>query len=142
MELIDGHAWSKTMRCSKCEHCSLLVASPMFRLMVRSATFHERRGSRAGLRPLDDHSMASRLVDCLILDVWPSAATIIDWGIDSPDHLGALQHAVIVGVSAYDLDRVIGDGPAITALTRGIPGQPYPDVVFKTAYDALFVSDE
>lgn len=130
------------MRCEECNRCSLVVTPPSFGLTIALANFHRLRGSGTRQRPLDDRSMAERLVDCLMRDQWPSAATIIDFGIDSPQHLGALQHAVVVGITAYDLDRVLGDGPAITALTRGVPRQPYRDVVFTTAYDALFVNDE
>jgi len=130
------------MRCDECFRCSLVVTSPSFGLTIALANFHRMRGSGPGQRPLDDRSMAVRLVDCLILDQWPSPASIIDWGIDSAHHLGVLQHAVVVGITAYDLDRVMGDGPAITALTRGVPRQPYRDVVFTTAYDALFLNDE
>lgn len=130
------------MRCDECHRCSLVVTPPSFGLTIALANFHRLRGSGTGQRPLDDRSMAVRLVDCLILDQWPSPASIIDWGIDSAHHLGALQHAVVVGITAYDLDRVLGDGPAITALTRGVPRQPYRDVVFTTAYDALLVNEE
>jgi len=130
------------MKCDECNRCLLVVAAPSFGLTIVLANFHRLRGFGTGQRPLDDRAMAVRLVDCLMLDQWPSPATIIDWGIDSAHHLGALQHAVVVGITAYDLDRVLGDGPAITALTRGVPWQPYRDVVFTTAYDALFVNDE
>ena len=73
----------------------------------------------------------------LALDELPSPAAVVDYGIDSLDHLGALQHAIATGVTVYDLDRVMGDGPAITRLVRNVPDQPYPDISFSTAYDAL-----
>lgn len=130
------------MRCNQCEHCSLMVTHPSFELTVMLANFHRLRGSGPGQRPVDDLSMAARLVECLNLDKWPSPATILDFGIDSSSHLGVLQHAVDVGITAYDLDRVLGDGPAITALTRGVPGQPYRHVVFTTTYDDLFLNEE
>ena len=41
----------------------------------------------------------------------------------------------ILTSTAYDLDRVMGDGPAITRLIRSVPYQPYADVEFQTAYD-------
>lgn len=105
--------------------------------VIHLADFHVKRGDAAGQRPLDDRSMAQRLVECLVDDVWPSPATIVDFGIDSPQHLGALQHAVRSGCTAYDLDRVMGDGPAITRLVRGFAQQPYGHVEFATLYDAV-----
>ena len=71
------------MRCDECHRCSLVVTPPSFGLTIALANFHRLRGSGTGQRPLDDRSMAVRLVDCLILDQWPSPASIIDWGIDS-----------------------------------------------------------
>lgn len=48
------------------------------------------------------------------------------------------------GCTAYDLDRVMGDGPAITQLIRAVPDQPYPFVEFRTIYDGYtrVVDDE
>jgi hypothetical protein len=80
--------------------------------------------------------MATKLYEDLVFDRWPSSATELDFGIDSSDHLGALQFAVQSGVTPYDLDRVIADGPAITQLVHSVPVQPYP-VVFKTIWDGI-----
>ena len=30
--------------------------------------------------------------DAILMDEWPSAAAVLDFGIDSPEHLGALQY--------------------------------------------------
>src|SRR5262245_12665370 len=38
--------------------------------------------------------LTQQLIDCCHLDVWPSNATVIDFGIDSDRHLGALQFAI------------------------------------------------
>ena len=81
--------------------------------------------------------MAQRLVECLKNGSEPSPASRADFGIEERAHLRALKHAVQSGITAYDLDRVMGDGPAITALTQGIPGQPEPNIEFRTAYDGL-----
>ncbi len=136
---IDGRGWSSTLACNKCHCCRLVISPPSFRLTVPLKMYRFRRDEGLSQRLLDSRSMAVRLIDALSFDQWPTSATIVDFGIDSAHHLGALQHAVIVGITAYDLDRVLGDGPAITALTRGLPRQPYPDVVFRTAYDARFM---
>lgn len=93
-------------------------------------------------RPLHDLGMAERLANCLDLDVWPSPAIVLDFGIASRSHLGALRHAVRGGVTPYELDRVMGDGPAITRLVRAVPGQPYDEAVFHTVYDDFGWAEE
>jgi len=93
-------------------------------------------------RPLHDMGMAERLANCLDLDVWPSPAIVLDFGIASHRHFGALQHAVRNGITAYELDRVVGDGAALTRLIQAVPGQPYGEVVFQTVYDEFSWADE
>jgi hypothetical protein len=85
--------------------------------------------------------MARRLVDSLLLE--PVAVTGRDRGLwdRQPSLLGALQYAVGMGVSVYDLDRVIGDGQAITRLTQSVPGQPY-QAWFVTIYDTFGGRDD
>ena len=129
----------RTLKCSDCEHCSLLVSWAKPPRVIHLADFHLKRGDGRG-RPLADLSMASRLVQCLERDVWPSPATITDFGIDSAAHLGALQEAVRCGCTAYDLDRVLGDGPAISELVRCVPEQFYGPVEFKTLFDGMFTA--
>ena len=87
------------------------------------------------LRPLHDMVMAEELVECLKNDRWPSKATTVDFGIATPSHLGALQSAFWGGCNVYDLDRVMGDGRAITQLVQAVPEQRFPDVRFFTVYD-------
>ena len=82
--------------------------------------------------------MAERLVECLVSDEWPSPATVADFGIDSSAHYMALKHAVRTGITAYELDRVMGDGPAITQLVQGVPSQPCRFVRFRTLWDDYF----
>ena len=134
LRIVDVQETSATAYCTHCQHYSLCVT----RLeVIHLADFHVKRGNAPVQRPFDDVSMAERLVHCLLRDVWPSPATVVDFGIASPEHLGALQHAVRSGCTAYDLDRVIGDGPAITQLVRSFGRQPYGPVEFVTAYDEL-----
>ena len=134
---LDGCGCSLTAQCRECSRCSLVITSPTVRQIVSLSQFHCRWGNGSNERVLDVRPLAIHLVDSLILDLWPSVATTVDWGIDSANHLGALQHAVVFGITAYDLDRVLGDGRAITALIRGVPRQPYREVVFETAFDRL-----
>ena len=80
----------------------------------------------------------------IVLDCWPSPAATCDWGLDTPGHLGFLEHALTWGgATPADLDAVCGDGPAITALCRKhAPDSPYADRVFVTAYDMMEDIDE
>ena len=72
----------------------------------------------------------------LVLDVWPSPAQVIDFGIASEAHYAALQYAVGGDVTPEQLDEALGKGPALTALIR--PGNPYYGrVEFKTDWDEL-----
>ena len=137
LRIVNSHGTSATTFCPECGHYSLCVLRRGHCHVIHLAGFHLRRGDAPGQRPLDDLSMARRLVQCLIDDIWPSPATIVDFGIDSPQHLGALQHAVRSGCTAYDLDRVMGDGPAITHLMHSFGRHPYCRVEFATAYDAV-----
>src|SRR5438309_2236371 len=44
------------------------------------------------VRPLTE-----QLINAVLLDAWPGNAAIIDFGIDSTEHLGALQFAIKFG---------------------------------------------
>jgi hypothetical protein len=80
--------------------------------------------------------VTQNVYECLLLDVWPTPSGVIDFGIESEDHYGALQHAVCVDdVTPEELDRALGNGAALTALIR--PDNPYHGVEFKTVWDVL-----
>lgn len=135
IEVLDASDYSATLCCPRCGRDVLCIRHPDFQATICLRDFCRKRGDGPQQRPFADWSMAENLVDCLVLDAWPSPAVVVDFGIDSPEHLGALQHAVRSGVTAYDLDRVMGDGAAITCLVRSVPDQPYHEVAFVTAYD-------
>src|SRR4051812_34717513 len=81
------------------------------------------------------------LYEALLLDVWPSPATCMDFGITSEAHLGALQWAVKEdGVTMEQLDAALGKGPALQALIS--PTNPYRNVAFRTAWDDMNVEPE
>ena len=72
----------------------------------------------------------------LRFDEWPSQATIVDFGIESPAHLGALQYAVIHDeVTLEELDQALGNGAAIQSLIS--EQNPYRHVMFRTDWDDL-----
>lgn len=90
--------------------------------------------------PPDDQPirpLTQQLIDCCYLDTWPSIATIVDFGIDTGRHLGALQFAIREGlVTPQELDAATGNGPQLTEIAHR--GQnPYGDVVFKTSWDGM-----
>lgn len=73
----------------------------------------------------------------LMMDVWPGAAAICDFGLDTTDHYAALQGAIRNGCLAIeDLDAILGDGPAITAAVNAAGTNP-KGLTFTTAYDFI-----
>ena len=84
------------------------------------------------IRPLTE-----QLIDAAIFDVWPSVATIVDFGIDSERHLGALQFAIRNDlVTPQELDAAMGSGEKLTEIAqRG--DNPYHDVTFRTSCDKM-----
>jgi hypothetical protein len=98
-----------------------------------------RKGQGGGIMVAKDDSirpLTHQLWDALRSDTWPSPGTCLDFGIQSAAHFGALQHAVKYGeVTKIDLDKALGNGPALQALIR--PTNPYRYVTFRTAWDEL-----
>jgi hypothetical protein len=84
------------------------------------------------VRPLTE-----QLIDATHLDLWPSVAVIVDFGIDSESHLGALQYAIKHGeVTPQELDAAMGNGAKLTEIAqRG--DNPYRDVTFRTSWDLM-----
>ena len=122
--IVDIFGSSATLFCTKCEHFSLGITREESRHGIFLVNFHVKRGDGPDQRPLHDLEMATQLVACLFDDVRPSEAIIAEYGIDTARHMYALRHAVRCGCTAYDLDRVMGDGRAITHLVDCAAGQP------------------
>ncbi len=137
VRIIDMYGSGATVFCDRCERYSLALQTEAGRQVIYLSDFHVKRGNQPGQRSLHDLKIARSLFDCLLRDVWPPAATIMDFGIDTDRHLGALQQLVRWGFTSYDLDRVLGDGAAITQLVQCMPEQLYGEVVFRTRYDGL-----
>jgi len=95
---------------------------------------HQAQGGSADrpVRPLTEELIAAAM-----LDVWPGIATVVDFGIDSERHLGALQFAIREElVTPQELDAAMGSGAKLTEIAqRG--ENPYRDVTFKTSWDGL-----
>lgn len=81
------------------------------------------------IRPLAQHCY-----DAVMMDTWPRPAALVDFGIDSDQHLGALQHAARNGATPQDFDDALGDGSKLNELVERFPGNPYP-AKFATPYD-------
>ena len=77
--------------------------------------------------------------DSLMMDQWPRAAAIVDFGLDSVEHYSALQRCIRAGyISIQELDALLGNGPALTNRINGLFHFPYR-IVFQTAYDDMLV---
>jgi hypothetical protein len=82
--------------------------------------------------------MSEHLIHAMVCDVWPSPATCVDFGLDTSDHYAAMQRAVKQGLTAYELDRILGNGQAITRLVAfASPDRQFRHIKFATAYDDL-----
>jgi hypothetical protein len=102
------------------------------REQVREGMEEGRVEATGGIRPL-----TRQLVECCQLDVWPGRAAVIDFGLDSSSHLGALQYAIREDlVTLEKMDAAMGDGRKLTEIAqRG--DNPYRFVTFNTAWDKL-----
>ncbi len=78
------------------------------------------------------------LINAACLDLWPSPATCIDFGLDTSSHFGALQYEIKrERVTSAELDAALGNGPELTKLVRRHSDNPYRFVTFTTAWDDL-----
>ena len=142
MASIDMHRGttfeSQTLKCDKCHECFLHVRHDDVSAIVHLPKFLERRGDAPEQRPLHDRTMAQNLVSAMVCDEWPSPATCVDFGLSTPDHYVAMQQAVREGLASYELDRVLGNGKAITQLVSfARHGEHSRSVEFSTPYDEL-----
>lgn len=100
----------------------------------------EERRSDPQDRPI--RPLTKELIECCQLDVWPGMATVVDFGIDSSSHLGALQFAIREGlVTPQELDAAMGSGAELTEIAqRG--ENPYRDVTFRTSWDEMLLKPD
>jgi hypothetical protein len=92
-------------------------------------------------KPLPVREVTRNAYDTILANDWPSPAGVMDFGIDSTEHLGALGYEFWTGrVSLEQFDDALGWGPALTKLIK--VGNPYYGVVFKTVWDDLMVPVE
>lgn len=78
------------------------------------------------------------LVEAIEMDVYPTAAAVVDFGVTDQAHYEALYYPVRAGeITAEQLDAALGNGPALTALARGARSNPHKEITFVTAWDGL-----
>jgi hypothetical protein len=82
------------------------------------------------------------LITAMLLDVQPSPAAMVDFGIDSQRHYEALYYPLREGeITGEQLDAAYGDGQKLTALARDAPSNPHKDISFHTSWDAVLGRD-
>lgn len=83
------------------------------------------------------YEMASGVYWAMLLDVWPSRAACVDFGIRSQEHYEALHHAVREdGVGPTELANALGSGGRIQDLIS--PTNPHhSSVKFETPWDNM-----
>jgi len=78
------------------------------------------------------------LVTSVLMDAWPSHAAVVDFGIDTQKHYEALYHPIREAeIMPKALDAALGNGPALTALTREAASNRHKDVTFSTSWDVV-----
>ncbi len=83
-----------------------------------------------------------RLIESLMLDVWPNHTAIVDFGIDSQAHYEALYYPVREGnIMPLALDEALGDGEKLTRLTREADSNPHKDIEYHTSWDVILGRD-
>ena len=134
-----SHAFeSRTLQCETCGECYLHVRRGNESVLVHLRDFLEKRGDAPEQRPLRDRTMAENLITAMVSDEWPSPATCMDFGLDSRHQYKAMQEAVREQLTAYELDRVLGDGKAITQLVAfARPDKQLCTVEFSTPWDDM-----
>lgn len=85
------------------------------------------------VRPVTRH-----LIESILADAWPNATAIRDFGIESQEHYESLYYPVRQHqIMPETLDRAMGHGKALTAMTRLASSNPHRDIEFETAWDAI-----
>ena len=83
-----------------------------------------------------------RLVEAIMLDVWPNHTAIVDFGINSQAHYEALYYPIREGeILPMALDAALGHGRELTKLTREAASNPHKGIEFHTSWDAIMGRD-
>jgi hypothetical protein len=89
------------------------------------------------VRPVTRH-----LIESILLDAWPDATAVADFGIDSQEHYEAIYYPVRQHqIMPETLDRAVGTGKALTMMVRQAPSNPHRDIEFHTSWDVIRSDD-
>jgi hypothetical protein len=81
------------------------------------------------------------LVNAVVLDVWPSHPAIVDFGLDTQEHLEALYYPLRHGdITPEQVDAALGDGKRLTELVNATPHNPHKGIGFRTDRDDRLLS--
>lgn len=81
---------------------------------------------------------ADALFEAMLLDEWPSCATIVDFALDDQQHYEALYYPIHKEeITLEQLHQVSGDGKKITELVNSCKSNPHKGIVFRTSWDAM-----
>jgi len=91
----------------------------------------------AWIRPV-----AQKTFDAIMLDSWPDGmAPYVDYGMDTADKQRVYEcyhYGIRNGhITLEQFNEALGDGPKLTALVNGMPGNPHPGIKIETAYDGM-----
>lgn len=85
------------------------------------------------IRPVAQH-----LYDSIMLDEWPRASAIVDFGIDSQQHYEALYDPIRSGeLTLEKLNEILGDGQKITDAVEACKSNRHKGIKFVTPWDEL-----
>lgn len=81
---------------------------------------------------------ADSLVKSIFMDVFPSIAVCVDYGISSQTVYEAYYYPIKKGsLSADDLHKMAGDGKKLTEFLKNCKDNPHKEIVIKTIYDEM-----
>jgi hypothetical protein len=108
---------------------------------IREEVKEELCSRRIGQELSEVRDLTRDVYQALVLDVWPSPAGIVDFGLNTQDHYAALQWAVREGdVTPKQLDAALGKGVQLQALITET--NPYRGVRFRSTWDDLQIEPE
>jgi hypothetical protein len=82
------------------------------------------------------------LIEAVMLDTWPRAAAVVDFGLDSQTHYESLYYPIRnEEIPPAVLDAAMGQGEKLTELARNAPSNPHKNIMFHTSWDELLGRD-
>src|SRR5262249_52519602 len=83
------------------------------------------------------------LIQAIALDVQPTPASSMDFGIKTQEHYEAIYYpARNDEITFAQLDAAYGNGPKLTELVNASPSNPHKGIVFETPWDHILPREE